>query len=206
MDARFRPCNPADVEKAVPLIYQSGPAAFRYVFSQSSENQALDFLHYVFCRTGSEFSYENHTAVLVNDELVAIGACWGPGKELKFTLSAARQILAFYGLLDGFKVMLRGIKIQQVFNTPGKGQNFLAHLSVDHNYRNQGLGTQLLDYYITDSKKLGFDSVTLDVESYNGEAKRLYERVGFKQLKVTSSTLVSKYGRVTDAHYMEYRL
>ena len=97
MNAIFRSAVVADIEAAVPLIFASGRAAFRYVFSVDHEKQALDFLAYSFNRGDGEFC-DNHRVTQLNGEVLAIGDWWHSGNNLQFMLSVMRHVVAFYGL------------------------------------------------------------------------------------------------------------
>lgn len=52
-------------------------------------------------------------------------------------------------------------------------------LTVHRDYRGQGLGTKLLTAAEQEAKLLGCCKLTLEVQSENVNARRLYERVGF---------------------------
>ena len=64
-----------------------------------------------------------------------------------------------------------------------------AHLrifgvTVLNEYRNKGLGTQLTRMLIEWAKKKKIDFIELSVYEKNPDAKRLYERLGFKEVAV----------------------
>lgn len=120
MTTIFRPAAIADIEAAVPLIFASGPAAFRYVFSVDHEEQALDFLSYSFSRGDGEFGCDNHIVAEINGEVVAIGGWWHNGNNFPFMLSAIRHIVAFYGVAKAIGVLIRGLKIESVIKPPRK--------------------------------------------------------------------------------------
>jgi ribosomal-protein-alanine N-acetyltransferase len=46
-------------------------------------------------------------------------------------------------------------------------------------YRNQGLGTALMDHVMREARELGARRATLEVRASNAGARRLYERLGF---------------------------
>jgi GNAT superfamily N-acetyltransferase len=51
-------------------------------------------------------------------------------------------------------------------------------------YRNKGLGTKLIKLLIEWAKKKKIDFIELSVYEKNPDAKRLYERLGFKEVAV----------------------
>ncbi len=126
----FRPCQPSDVDAAVPLIYSSGPAAFDYVFCDRSAEQSLAFLRQTFVRGKSEFGYQQHTAVLQANRVVGIGAVRTADQNWGFTLAAATEIMRFYGVAGGLRTIRRGLKIEQVIQPPKGKVGILYHLAV----------------------------------------------------------------------------
>ena len=51
-------------------------------------------------------------------------------------------------------------------------------------YRNQGVGSKLLEYAINDIKNNNCKSISLEVESTNIDAINLYSKYGFKQIGI----------------------
>jgi GNAT superfamily N-acetyltransferase len=56
-------------------------------------------------------------------------------------------------------------------------------IAVDSSMRGRGIGTRLMDGVFESARAKGFDSIRLDVVDTNPEARRLYERLGFKAEK-----------------------
>jgi hypothetical protein len=130
VNAIFRPVVVADIEAAVPLIFASGQAAFRYVFSVDHEKQALNLLAYSFNRGDGEFGCDNHIVMEHDGEVVGAGAWWHNGKNLQFMLSAIRHIVAFYGVVNAIEVLIRGLKIESVIKLPRKNVVCIGHIAV----------------------------------------------------------------------------
>lgn len=57
----------------------------------------------------------------------------------------------------------------------------LFALDVAPSLRNRGIGTQLIEYVEAESRRRGLDGVYLEVAVTNANARRLYERLGYKQ-------------------------
>ena len=60
----------------------------------------------------------------------------------------------------------------------------LNRLVVDENSRNLGLGRKLVQAVIDESKKLGYTQVYLETTTIQQGARKLYERMGFRQVGV----------------------
>lgn len=71
-------------------------------------------------------------------------------------------------------------------------------LAVDEEYRNQGIGSQLVRLFIERFRKGGIRKVKLEVRTSNVSAITLYERLGFERKKV----LPTYYADGEDAYLM----
>ena len=56
----------------------------------------------------------------------------------------------------------------------------LKALYIDSAYRGQGLGTHLMEVILEEAKRLGFKVIVLDSMKQYKDARKLYERFGFK--------------------------
>ena len=67
-------------------------------------------------------------------------------------------------------------------NEIGKGTYYVSVASVFPEYRGRGIGTSILDKAVELARPTQAKSVSLIVESFNPDAKRLYDRYGFQEL------------------------
>lgn len=58
---------------------------------------------------------------------------------------------------------------------------YLAELAIDSKFRGQGIGRKVISDVIEYAKSKNYKRVTLDVDFRNHDAKRLYEKIGFRQ-------------------------
>ena len=190
----LRPCIPSDVDAAVPLIYSSGPTAFDYVFKTGSRT-AQEFLKHAFQRKGGEFSFDNHHAILTNNQLIGVGSAFSANKARTFMFKDFLNIVRFYKF-GAPSVLIRGLKIEQVLKLPTKNEICLAHLGVREDKRSMGFGQKLIQYLMAEEKKNASNYFVLDVAEENPKAKKLYERMGFKVDKMVKGGLKTKFGYV----------
>lgn len=101
-------------------------------------------------------------AVVAEDDPQLVGAIWGR------SLKAGD---AGFGYIDD--------------ETPELSMAVMAE------YRNQGLGTQLLQSIITEYQVLGITQLSLSVDKAN-PASRLYKRIGFIAVKETNTSWTMK--------------
>jgi ribosomal protein S18 acetylase RimI-like enzyme len=200
---RFRAAAAQDAAAAVPLIHSSGPAAFDYVFALPGHGDAQTFLHRAFVDGAGEFGWRNHLVGELEGVVVAVGAGYGGETSLAFTLAAARQILAHYGLRHAPGVIARGLGVEWVIPPPGRGMHYLAHLGVSPALRGQGVGRALIDELVRRGVQAGRRRMVLDVATSNPRAQALYERQGFVVTGERRSTLANAWGAVPDHRRME---
>jgi ribosomal protein S18 acetylase RimI-like enzyme len=193
---------PEDADIAVPLIYSSGPASFDYVFGAG---QAQAFLRRAFESHEGEFSHRTHEVALLRGHVAAIGAAFDGRAALAFTLAAARQILAFYGLFAGVGVIVRGLRAEAVIRPPKPNELYLAHLGVLPALRGVGIGTRLVEMLLQRRDPGVHALVALDVAVTNPRAEALYERMGFKVTVLRRSRLSNRDGKVADHRRMTLR-
>ena len=205
MEISFRPCRADDVELAVPLIYSSGPEAFRYVFSQHRREQALDFLRMAFQSGRGEFGYHRHIAVMRHQHLIGTGALLQHRQRLQDFSAVVTQMISFYRL-NCWRVMWRGIIAEKVIQPPKKHVGFIANLGIAPECRGQGIGTLLIAHLLQLSREAGYCVAGLVVAATNPQAQKLYEALGFVVKQQRHSSARAAFGELCDHDYMENKL
>ncbi len=200
----FRPARPDDIDAAVPLIHQSGPAAFDYVFSVPGIGDAQAFLRHAFAEGGGEFGWRNHHVGELDGRVVVVGAAYGGDTHWPFTVAAARQILGHFGWGRGAGVIVRGLRVEGVIPPPSGAMLYLAHLAVHPELQGRGVGGALIDYLAALRRDPSLP-LTLDVSAANPRAQALYERLGFVVTRERPSALSNAQGAVAAHRRMERR-
>jgi len=202
----FRPCRAEDAGAVIPLMYSSGPDAFRYVFSVDSELQAMDFLRAAFVRGSGEFGYKDHIVAIEDGEIIALAGMWHSKKNASYMRSAIKNIIGFFGFIKGARVLTRGIRFERIVSPPRKGVLCLHNLGVKEGVRGKGYGQQLIAWFLEQAEKQNVAAVGLDVAETNPRAKVLYERLGFAVKEFRHGNLSNRFGRGVSHEYMEYSL
>jgi ribosomal protein S18 acetylase RimI-like enzyme len=198
VEFQIRPATPEDALLAVPLIFSSGPAAFDVVFADDRNSSAQEFLQSAFRQPGGEFGYTNHTVVTHQGQVIGIGACFSAKSSLAFMVAVIPQIIRFYGILRGIRVIRKGLKAEQLFQLPSANKNYFAHLAIAPEWRGHGIGSQLLRHFLDRSRAEGQTHAVLDVSVQNPRAEALYQRLGFKTLEERTTSLpgIAKHWRM----------
>jgi ribosomal protein S18 acetylase RimI-like enzyme len=205
MPLMFRPARADDVYLAVPLIYSSGPASFDYIFHHPKKGRSPDFLRAAFVDKRGEFSYSNHTVVEQNGQIVGVGACFSGDSTLAFTVAAALQIFRFYGAIAAWPVIVKGLQAETVIHPPTSKEIVLAHLGVAPEAQGQGIGTALVEHFLSWDAAKG-KTPALDVAVTNPRAQALYERLGFVVVGERQSTLKNEHGVIVNHRRMEKKI
>ncbi len=203
MELKFRPAQASDVDDLLPLIYSSGPEAFRYVFSSTHEEQVLSFLEIVFQEGKTEWGYPQHIVAECEGHIVGVGALKTATQKWGFTRTALQAILTHYGLFDGMRVAWRGLQTERVIRPPTKGVGLIYHLAVIPAAQGRGVGRQLVSQLRKMAGERGVKKLGLDVAETNPRAQALYQELGFEVHSYHCRHLHSPFGRVVGHCYME---
>lgn len=63
----------------------------------------------------------------------------------------------------------------------GPGDLYVAEIAIDESLRGQGLGRKVLEHVIEYARNENMNRVILDADFRNAPARRLYEKIGFKE-------------------------
>ena len=85
-----------------------------------------------------------------------------------------------------FKVARAAMDAYNNANPVEAGGVFIDYLAIDPAYRGKGIGTKLIEYT---RENLCQTYAMLDVLSYNKGAKKLYERMGFRVVRVRTNLI-----------------
>lgn len=133
---------------------------------------------------------EYAVAAIENDRLVGIAGFHGKGGY--FTSGgSAYGIIRRLGLARGlWTILILGIIYER---KPAPGELLMDGIAVDSSVRGRGIGTGILEKLCEYGVKEGFETLKLDVIDINVKARRLYENLGFKAVKIHNHPYLKKY-------------
>ncbi len=67
------------------------------------------------------------------------------------------------------------------YTIPGK-RIYISRMIVKKEYRNRGIGSEILTFLINKAKEMGFSEITLGVDKTNENALHLYRKHGFTEV------------------------
>ena len=77
-------------------------------------------------------------------------------------------------------------------------------LAVKESVRGLGIGSQLIDKVFQFAKSKGFNEVILEVVDTNPKAKKLYEKIGFKEKKLVKYYFLTRSAGFSSEYIMSY--
>jgi ribosomal-protein-alanine N-acetyltransferase len=92
-------------------------------------------------------------------------------------------LLFFYENAHGWALEEDGRIIAFILLTSRQNRFNVATIDVHPEYRRRGLGAALLEFAETQAKESGATAVTLQVETTNTSAIRLYHRLGYEKMR-----------------------
>lgn len=90
----------------------------------------------------------------------------------------------------------------------GKNRAYIYGFRIQPEYRNQGIGTMMMNTIENDLKAKGFKQVTLNVGQDNLDAKRFYERLNYVVVDSEPGnwTYIDDMGKRRDVHEPAWRM
>ncbi len=70
---------------------------------------------------------------------------------------------------------------------------YLSRMVVKKEYRNQGIGSEIIEFLINKAKEMGFEEMTVGVDKDNSAALHLYKKYGFTNVLFDGADENSEY-------------
>jgi ribosomal protein S18 acetylase RimI-like enzyme len=87
-------------------------------------------------------------------------------------------VISVIAEIDGSIIGNSGVRLE-IERTSHVG---LLYIAVKNGYRNAGIGTEMMQILIEESRRIGLELLHLTVFDSNQQAKYLYEKIGFKEV------------------------
>lgn len=162
---QFRPAEKADCHTIATLYSISSDGVADYIWTKLAEpgEDILDVGRRRYERENTLFSYQNCTLAAINDTIVGMLVAF-PMFVDAAAEPEADPVLAPYSRLEE------------------DNSYYICGVALFPNYRGQGIGAQLMRLAETHAIARGFTKLSLIVFEQNVGAKRLYERLGYKEV------------------------
>ena len=165
----IRRATPNDVDAIVDLMLLA-MGDLPYQFANTNDKKiAFELLKKFVLEKENQYSLENIFVAELNKEIAGTIVAYDGAKTETLRKPFFEYISTRFHS-NAFKMELES----------KAGEFYIDTLSVDPKFQGKGIGKLLINTVIIEAKRLGFKRVGLLVSSTNPNAKRLYEKVGFK--------------------------
>ncbi|MBJ6360973.1 GNAT family N-acetyltransferase [Paenibacillus sp. GCM10012307] len=168
----IRPAEIKDSKEIAGLIYEIWEGMDLFVLNHYSREVITEGLSEAVADQDNKFSHRN---VLVKEQEGRVAG-------IVIAYDGSRE----FELHDRLIAILRRCFLRESFESDreaDRGEWYIDMLCVDKSNRGQGIGTKLLEAAETYGAKKGFAIVSLNVEQDNSGARRLYEALGYQEIK-----------------------
>ncbi len=177
---------PEDTEDFARLFVISGPEFVPALYAGTQDKVAANCFRYR--RNITSFEHAHFVKVNGKNAGVILAYDWIVNKkeQVKTTLLIARYMKV--------KLIKQMRHLQWAGDNLGKmddGTFYIASLAFYPEFRNQGLGTNLLLHTEEAARKAGAVKLALDAETYNEDAIRFYQRFGMNAVGEPRGTVIN---------------
>jgi ribosomal protein S18 acetylase RimI-like enzyme len=123
---------------------------------------------------------DDRTLVAFKDG-VAVGFAGLEYDKKGFMNASLQQTVRIFGLGTLRVVLFGGIFL---FNRARQNELYIESIAVSASEQGKGIGSKLLQATIDNALSKGFSQIKLEVIETNQNARKLYEKIGFKEFKV----------------------
>jgi ribosomal protein S18 acetylase RimI-like enzyme len=189
MDARgviVRPARPEDAEQAAYLMYLSGPGPSETIWGGPASN-AIRVWWELFSIPHHMYSHSYALIAERNGQVVGLLLGLDPkswemaqramGSEIRFKWLKIIRLWHLPRLIGAI------INMARTFEPLSNEDYTIQALAVLPEARRQGIATRLMESAADQARSKGLKRIVLDVLVENKDARRFYERVGFREVK-----------------------
>jgi ribosomal protein S18 acetylase RimI-like enzyme len=184
-----------DVTWAAPLLFSSGPALFSYIFASPSD-QAQEILSQAFRQPNHAFSYEYTQVVEVEGRPAGLMVGYSGALKHQVEEKVHFVMARILPLMKLPKILVNVADLSRIKQDVRMQDYYVLSLGILPEFRNQGLGKQLLKQTELQAERAACRSICLDVTFNNHAAQALLKGRGYK---VVCSKTTDRFERMTRA-------
>lgn len=167
----IRPGQPKDYKEVTPLIVQAMEDLACTFANTNDPKLAFPLFEHFFQKPANQYSFEHSLVFEENNVIAGSIIAYDGGKLFEYRKPFLEYIATHYNVKD-----------LVIENETMDGEVYIDTISVHPSYQRRGIGKKLLNAMISKSKIEGHEKIGLLVDLENPNAKRLYTRLGFKEV------------------------
>jgi len=170
--------------ECLKLIYMSGKNMFSY-FMIEREPEIYKCINVFYTKPDVLFSSDNVLVKTEEDNVCGLLLCVAM-KDMKQMeknmITHGKELFKVMGIRNIIKMLFRS-RLQKYLNELNyhDEEYYISNIAVFEEHRGKGYGVELLNKAEELAREKGFNKLSLAVEFYNKDAKKIYEKFGFKE-------------------------
>lgn len=168
-----------DLDKIAYLLYKTDPYIYPFWF-KNNEMEAKNYLKHLILSSGNLFSLNNLYVACLKDTKEIVGILCAIDNESVFDYSYQedRAINNNYAFtIDNYILPVQ----RTISDSKLNDFAYISNVCVDDSFRGNGIGYDLVNFYLNTKQKKGYKNFALDCLLHNLPAKNLYHKLGFKE-------------------------
>lgn len=165
----IEPAAKEDVEQVMPLLHEAIGSIACSLTGVEDEAEAMRILAEFYIEEGNRVSYRNVIVDKRDGVVAGILVCYSGDHAEQLDQPLIERVKRVTGIAD-----------YAILTETRSGEFYLDSIAVHSSFRNQGIAKALMASFEQEAVKQGYDLVSLIVEEYNGQARLLYEKMGYR--------------------------
>jgi ribosomal protein S18 acetylase RimI-like enzyme len=159
-----------DVEQVMPLLHEAIGNIACSLAGVEDEAEAMRILAHFYIEEGNRVSYRNVIIDKRDGVVAGIVVCYAGDEAEQLDKPLIERVKRVTGLAE-----------YAITSETRPGEFYLDSIAVAASFRNQGIAKALMAAFEQEAVRQGYHLVSLIVEEYNGQARLLYEKMGYKE-------------------------
>lgn len=165
----IEPAIKEDVEQVMPPLHEAIGDIACSLAGVEDETEAMRILAHFYTEEGNRVSYRNVIVDKRDGVVAGIVVCYAGDEADQLDKPLIERVKRVTGLAE-----------YSITSETRPGEFYLDSIAVDASFRNQGIAKALM-VAEREALRRGYNLVSLIVEEYNGQARMLYEKRGYKE-------------------------
>lgn len=165
----IEPADKKDVDQVMPLLHEAIGNIACSLAGVEDEEEAMRILAAFYAEEGNRVSYRNVIVDKREGVVAGIVVCYSGDEAQQLDQPLIDRVKRVTGLAD-----------YSILTETRPGEFYLDSIAVHSSFRNRGIAKGLMAAFEQEALKRGYDLVSLIVEEYNGQARMLYGKMGYK--------------------------
>jgi ribosomal protein S18 acetylase RimI-like enzyme len=194
-----------DVTWAGPLLFSCGPALFSYIFASPSD-QAQEILCQAFIQPNHAFSYDCTQVIEMDGQPAGLMVAYS-GKIKRQVDERVHFVMARIMPLTKLpRILINVADLSRIKQDVSLQDYYLLSLGILPEFRNQGLGSYLLEQAEIQAKRASCRAICLDVTFNNRTAQSLFKGKGYQIVLSKTTDRFEQMTRAGGLHRMVKRV